>query len=63
MTKYDGVGTTGKPADMKIEQYDDAGSVLFRVKEYYENGRSGQHPVVLTKEKVKQLISDLVLML
>lgn len=62
MTKYDGEGTTGKPADMKIEKLEN-GSVLFRVAEHYESGKSGQHPVILTKVKVKQLIADLVSML
>lgn len=63
MQKYEGVSTTGKPADMKVEQHEDSDSVLFRVTEYYQNGRSGQHPVILSKAKVKQLISDLVMIL
>ena len=63
MQKYNGIGTTGKAADLKMERHDSEGSVLFRITEYYDNGRSGQHPVILSKEKVKQLIADLVLIL
>jgi hypothetical protein len=63
MAKYEAVSPTGAPTEMKVEQHENPGAVLFRVTQRYENGKSGQHSIVLTKDKVKQLITDLVSML
>jgi hypothetical protein len=60
MAKYEGVSPTGAPTDMKAEQHENSGSVLFRVTQHYESGTTGQHSIVLTRAKVKELISYLV---